>query len=95
MLSRVATAGVRGALRARLPAASAGARARVPLIQPAFQTFHAGESKNRVCMCMRTCERAGYGMSAVFGLTSRRIRIKTPIEAGCTLKRGLLLGVYH
>eukprot|EP00752_Nemacystus_decipiens_P011267 g10013.t1 len=42
MLSRVATAGARGALRARLPAASAGARARVPLIQPAFQTFHAG-----------------------------------------------------
>lgn len=43
MLSRVATAGARGALRARLPAASAGGRARVPLIQPAFQTFHAGE----------------------------------------------------
>jgi len=43
MLSRVATAGARGALRARLPAASAGGRTRVPLIQPAFQNFHAGE----------------------------------------------------
>eukprot|EP00904_Undaria_pinnatifida_P009408 jgi/Undpi1/5598/HiC_scaffold_2.g00874.m1 len=40
MLSRVASAGARGALRARLPAA--GGRARVPLIQPAIQTFHAG-----------------------------------------------------
>ncbi|CAM9951571.1 unnamed protein product [Scytosiphon promiscuus] len=43
MLSRVASAGARGALRARLPVASAGgARTRVPLIQPAFQSFHAG-----------------------------------------------------
>ncbi|CAM9442488.1 unnamed protein product [Ectocarpus sp. 13 AM-2016] len=43
MLSRVANAGARGALRARLPVASAGGRARVPpLIQPAFQSFHAG-----------------------------------------------------
>lgn len=55
MLSRVATAGARGALRARLPAASAGARARVPLIQPAFQSFHAGEC-GRVC----TNGRAGH-----------------------------------
>lgn len=44
MLSRVANAGARGALRARLPAASAGGRARVPpVIQPAFQSFHAGK----------------------------------------------------
>lgn len=45
MLSRVASAGARGALRARLPVASSGgARARaLPLIQPAFQSFHAGE----------------------------------------------------
>ena len=52
MLSRVATAGARGALRARLPAASAGGRARVPLIQPAFQTFHAGERGERCMFCM-------------------------------------------
>ncbi len=51
MLSRVATAGARGALRARLPAASAGGRARVPLIQPAFQTFHAGERRGFFFLC--------------------------------------------
>lgn len=49
MLSRVATAGARGALRARLPTAGRG---RVPLIQPAFQTFHAGERGGRVVFCV-------------------------------------------